>query len=57
MAQTDAGFTVELLGHWESDGWAVVDRDSGLPRRVIAAYLTREQAEAAAERLQKDRAH
>lgn len=56
MADTDPDFTVELFGPLQSDGWAVVHREAGLPRWVIAVYLTRAQAEAATERFQKEAA-
>ena len=53
----DGGITVELVAPpSESDGWAVVYRKAGMPRKIIAVYLTRAQAEAAAERLTEEAA-
>lgn len=54
MAEMDVGFTVELLGFSETDGWAVVIREVGLPRTIMSVYLTRAQAEVEAARLQNE---
>jgi hypothetical protein len=50
----DAGFSVELLGRSDADGWAVVCREAGMPRTIMNVYLTRDQAETAAARLQDE---
>lgn len=54
MAEMDAGFSVELLGRSDADGWAVVCREAGMPRTIMNVYLTRDQAETAAARLQDE---
>jgi hypothetical protein len=54
MADWDTGISVEMLdGLSESEGWAVVYRVAGMPRKVIAVYFTRAHAEAAAEQIQE----
>ena len=54
MAAANTDFSVELFSDADSDGWVVVQREAGLPRRVIAAYLTRAKAEEAAKRFRKE---
>ena len=56
MAYMNADFSVERVGPSEPNGWAVVYRKAGIPHMVIAVYLTRAQADAAAAQLQEESA-
>jgi hypothetical protein len=54
MADRDTGIRIEMLDACSaSEGWAVVYRVAGISRRIVAVYLTRAHAEAAADQIRK----